>query len=49
MDVNTNRMVSLNGTNYQAWKSKMKDLLYVKEYWREVFSIEMPEDMKADD
>jgi hypothetical protein len=24
----------------------MKDLLYVKEYWKPVFSTEMPSDMK---
>jgi hypothetical protein len=34
--------------NYQAWKSQMKDLLYVKEYWKPVFSIVMLEDMKED-
>ena len=43
MEVNTSRMISLNGTNYQAWKGKMEDLLYVKEYWKPVFSTEMPE------
>jgi hypothetical protein len=48
MEVNTNRMISLNGKNYRAWKSKMKDLLYVKEYWKPVFSTEMPNDMKQD-
>jgi hypothetical protein len=48
MEVKTKRMISLNGTNYQAWKSKMKDLLYVKEYWKSVFSTKMPEDMKED-
>jgi hypothetical protein len=26
----------------------MKDLLYVKEYWKPVFSTEMPSDMKQD-
>jgi hypothetical protein len=38
----------LNGTNYQAWKSKMKDLLYVKEYWKPMFTTEMPSEMKQD-
>jgi len=28
----------LNGTNYQAWKGKMEDLFYVKEYWKPVFA-----------
>jgi hypothetical protein len=46
MEVNTNRIISLNGINYQAWKSKVKDLLYVKEYWKPMFSIEMPSDVK---
>jgi hypothetical protein len=48
MEVNTNRMIPFNDTNYQAWKSKMKDFLYVKEYWKQVFSTEMPDDMKQD-
>ncbi|RDX80965.1 hypothetical protein CR513_38416, partial [Mucuna pruriens] len=30
MEGNTNRMVSLNDTNYHLWKGKMKDLLFVK-------------------
>ncbi|RDY09565.1 hypothetical protein CR513_06050, partial [Mucuna pruriens] len=30
MKVNTNRMVSLNVTNYHLWEEKMKDLLFVK-------------------
>lgn len=41
--INTNRMVSLNGTNYHLWKRKMKDLLYVKSWHLPVFSIERPE------
>jgi hypothetical protein len=40
--------VRINGTNYQAWKSKMKDLLYVKEYWKPVFTTKMPSEMKQD-
>jgi hypothetical protein len=46
MEVNTNRMVSLNVTNYRAWKSKMKNLMYVKEYRKSVFFTVMLEDMK---
>ncbi|RDX95838.1 hypothetical protein CR513_21582, partial [Mucuna pruriens] len=30
MEVNTNKMVSLNDTNYHLWKRKIKDLLFVK-------------------
>jgi hypothetical protein len=41
-------MISLNGKNYRAWKSKMKDLFYVKEYWKLVFSTEMTDEMKQD-
>ena len=43
MEVNTSMMISLNGTNCQAWKGKMEDLLYVKEYWMPLFSTKMPE------
>ncbi|RDY11769.1 hypothetical protein CR513_03517, partial [Mucuna pruriens] len=30
MKGNTNRVVSLNDTNYHLWKGRMKDLLFVK-------------------
>lgn len=43
-NVNTNRMVSLNGTNYHIWKRKMKDLLLVKNWHLPVFSTEKPAD-----
>ena len=46
MKANTNRMISLNGTNYQAWKGKMEDFLYVKEYYKPVFNTEKRENMK---
>jgi hypothetical protein len=48
METNTSRMISLSGTNYQAWKGKMEDLLYVKEYWKPVFA-ETKLDDKSDD
>jgi transposase InsO family protein len=48
METNTSRMISLNGSNYQAWKGKMEDLLYVKEYWKPVFADAQPDD-KSDD
>ncbi|KAJ1270585.1 hypothetical protein BS78_06G063600 [Paspalum vaginatum] len=41
-------MVSLSGTNYQAWKGKMEDLLYIKEYRKPVFAEAKPDD-KFDD
>ena len=37
-------MIYLNGSNYQLWKTKMEDLLYVKGYYLPVFSTEKPED-----
>ena len=49
MEANTSRMISLNGTNYQAWKGKMEDLLYVKEYWKPVFAEAKPDDKSDDD
>jgi len=48
METNTSRMILLNGTNYQAWKGKMEDLLYMKEYWKPVFAKAKPDD-KSDD
>ena len=30
MEISTIRMISLNGLNFQSWKEKMKDLLYIK-------------------
>ena len=40
MEINTNRMITLNGSNYHTWKGKMEDLLYVKDYHLPVFAIE---------
>ena len=42
-------MISLNGLNYQAWKGKMKDLLYVKDYYKPVFLEVKPEDKTEDE
>ena len=47
MEVNTNRMITLNGSNYHTWKGKMEDLLYVKDYHLPVFTTEKP-DNKSD-
>lgn len=44
MDVNTSRMVMLNGSNYHIWKAKMRDLLYVKGFHLPVFGEERPND-----
>lgn len=44
MEVNTSRMVNLNGSNFHVWKGKMEDLLYVKNYYLPVFATEKPAD-----
>ena len=38
MEANTSRMVTLNGVNYAIWKGKMEDLLYVKNFYKPVFT-----------
>ncbi|RDY02754.1 hypothetical protein CR513_13742, partial [Mucuna pruriens] len=45
MGVNTNRIVSLNDTNYHLWKVKMKDLLFMKNMHLPVFVAQKPESM----
>jgi len=35
-------MVTLNGSNYNIWKAKMEDLLYVKKFYKPVFGNEKP-------
>ena len=40
MKINTNKMITINGSNYHIWKGKMEDLLYVKDYHLPVFAIE---------
>ena len=49
MEVNTSRMIMLNGTNYQLWRNKMKDLLFVKAMHLPVFAIEKPESKSEED
>ena len=49
MEANTSKMISLNGTNYQAWKGNMEDLLYIKEYRKPVFAETKPDDKSDDD
>ena len=44
MEVNSSRMINLNGSNYAVWKSKMEDVLYVKGYHLPVFASEKPVD-----
>ena len=44
MDTSSDKMVSLNESNYQVWKRKMGDILYVKDHLhlRPVFSDKKP-------
>ncbi|RDX87092.1 hypothetical protein CR513_31474, partial [Mucuna pruriens] len=49
MEGNTNRMMSLNGTNYHLWKGKMKDLLFVKKMHLPVFAAQKPESMSDEE
>lgn len=48
-NTNTSRMITLNGPNYDLWKSKMEDLLYVKNFHQPVFGTEKPNDKSDDD
>ena len=45
MEGNMSKMVCLNGKNYNIWKSKMKDLLFVKKMHLLIFSAHKPENM----
>jgi hypothetical protein len=48
MEVNITCMLSLNGSNYTLWKTKMEDLLYGRKYHEPVFVAANPKD-KTDD
>ena len=45
MEGNIRKMVCLNGINYNIWKSKMKDLLFVKKMHLPVFSAHKPKNV----
>ena len=45
MEGNMRKMICLNGRNYNIWKSKMKDLLFVKKMHLPVFSAHKPENV----
>ncbi|GLU00724.1 hypothetical protein SLE2022_180700 [Rubroshorea leprosula] len=49
MEVNQSKMITLNSSNYQLWKGKMEDLLYVKEFHEPVFSEQKPDSMKDEE
>ena len=38
-------MVTLNSVNYAIWKGKMEDLLYVKNFYKPVFTTVKPDNM----
>ncbi|GKV35980.1 hypothetical protein SLEP1_g44167 [Rubroshorea leprosula] len=42
-------MITLNSSNYQLWKGKMEDLLYVKEFHEPIFSEQKPDNMKDEE
>ena len=45
MDTNSTKMVTLNGSNYQVWKRKMEDILYVNDFLHlSIFFDEKPDD-----
>ena len=45
MEANTSRMVTLNGVNYAIWKGEMEDLLYVKNFYKPVFTTVKPDNI----
>lgn len=40
--VGVSRMICLNSSNYQLWKTKMEDLLYVKDLYEPILSKTIP-------
>ena len=45
IEPNKSRMITLNGVNYVIWKGKMKDLLYVKNFYKPVFTNVKPDNI----
>ena len=45
MESNTSRMITLNGVNYVIWKGEMEDLLYVKNFYKPVFTNVKPDNI----
>ena len=43
------KMVFLNGSNYHIWKSKMKDLLFVKKLHLPMFASKKSKSIKDED
>ncbi|XP_076955381.1 uncharacterized protein LOC143630155 isoform X5 [Bidens hawaiensis] len=44
METNTSRMINLNGSNYQLWKTRTKDFLYVNGFHQPMICSEKPVD-----
>jgi len=42
METNTSRMITLNDSDYNIWKTKMEDLLYVKKFHPPIFGNKKP-------
>ena len=42
MEANTNRKISMKGSNYHLWKGKMKDLLFVRNMHLPAFATKKP-------
>jgi len=49
METNISRMVTLNDSNYNIWKAKMEDLLYVKNFYKPVFGDEKPSNISDEE
>lgn len=49
MERSTNRMISLNGSNWLIWKAKMKDLFYCKNLYSFVEGDEAKPKSMSDD
>jgi len=46
METNTSRMITLNDSNYNIWKVKIEDLLYVKNFNTPAFGNEKPSNIR---
>lgn len=44
METNTSRMINLNSSNYQLWKTRMEDFLYVNGFYQPMICSEKPDD-----
>jgi len=49
METSTSKIVTLNGSNYNVWKAKMEDLLYVKFFHKLVLGDEKPSNISDEE